>query len=80
MASDFKLLKDHSEYGHLIVRPVTSVLKIFLAKIVSSIDGLTYHQYYMDNQKPVSKFYDPDTLDDLITMYALHEFHKETKH
>ena len=39
----------------------------FLTNINSSIDGLTYHQYYMNNQQPVSKFYDPDTLDDLIT-------------
>ena len=81
LASDFKilqkLLNDHPEYGHMIVGPDISspwrppirdkFLKEFLTNINGSIDGLTYHQYYMDNQQPVSKFYDPDTLDDLIT-------------
>ena len=81
LASDFKILRkllnDHPEYGHMIVGPDISspwrppirnkFLKEFLSNINGSIDGLTYHQYYMDNRQPVSKFYDPDTLDDLIT-------------
>ena len=81
LASDFKILRkllnDHPEYGHMIVGPDISspwrppirdtFLKEFLTNINGSINGLTYHQYYMDNRQPVSKFYDPDTLDDLIT-------------
>ena len=81
LASDFKILRKllngHPEYGHMIVGPDISspwrppirdkFLKEFLTNINGSIDGLTYHQYYMDNRQPVSKFYDPDTLDDLIT-------------
>ena len=81
LASDFKILRkllnDHPEYGHMIVGPDISspwrppvrdkFLKEFLTNINDNIDGLTYHQYYMDNQQPVSKFYNPDTLDDLIT-------------
>ena len=81
LASDFKILRkvlnDHPEYGYMIVGPDVSspwsppfrnkFLKEFLTNINGSIDGLTYHQYYMDNRQPVSKFYDPDTLDDLIT-------------
>ena len=80
LASDFKILRkllnDHPEYGHMIVGPDISspwrppvrdkFLKEFLTNINRSIDGLTYHQYYMDNQQPVSKFYNPDLLDDLI--------------
>ena len=81
LASDFKILRkllnEHPEYGHMIVGPDISspwrppirdkFLNQFLTNINGSIDGITYHQYYMDNKQPVSKFYNPDTLDDLIT-------------
>ena len=74
LASDFEtlreLLNEHPEYGHMIVGPDISspwrppirdkFLKEFLTTINGSIDGLTYHQYYMDNRQSLSKFYDPD--------------------
>ena len=81
LATDFKILRkllnDHPEYGHMIVGPDVSspwsppfrnkFFKEFLTNINDTIDSVTYHQYYMDNKQPVSKFYDPETLDDLIT-------------
>ncbi|XP_028408537.1 heparanase-like [Dendronephthya gigantea] len=81
LAFDFKILRkllnEHPEYGQMIVGPDVSspwkpplrdrFLKDFLTNVDGSIDGMTYHQYYVNNQAEVSKFYDPKILDDLIT-------------
>ncbi|CAB3990775.1 heparanase isoform X1 [Paramuricea clavata] len=81
LAFDFtilrKLLNAHPEYGQMLVGPDVSspwrpplrnkYLKEFLTNIDGSIDAMTYHQYYTNNQAKVSEFYNPDLLDDLIT-------------
>ena len=81
LAADFKifrqLLNDHPEYGHMIFGPDVSspwkpplrndFLREFLLNINGSIDGMTYHQYYTNNQAKVTEFYNPVILDALIT-------------
>ena len=81
LAFDFKILRKllnaHPEYGQMLVGPDVSspwrpplrnkYLKEFLTNIDGSIDAMTYHQYYTNNQAKVSEFYDPDLLDDLVT-------------
>ncbi len=81
LASDFKILRkllnEHPEYGQMLVGPDVSspwrpplrnkFLKEFLTNIDGSIDAMTYHQYYNNNQANFSEFYNPDILDCLIT-------------
>ncbi len=81
LASDFKILRkllnEHPEYGQMLVGPDVSspwrpplrnkFLKEFLTNIDGTIDAMTYHQYYTNNQANVSEFYNPDILDYLIT-------------
>lgn len=80
LAKDFQILREvldkHPEYGQLIVGPDVSspwngqtrpvFLEKFLSNIKTSIDAITYHQYYTDNKASVTDFYNPKVLDFLI--------------